>query len=160
MSSSAGRHGLLSAVALLLGTVAAGVVGVLVLVDGPTEVAMPPAADHPACTAAAEHWPDELQGLTPRETEPSHPSIRAWGDPAVVARCGMPAMPPTEDQCVVVDEIGWVAEDLGGATRLTSFGRDPAIEVIVPGEQGPGPLLLPAFSDAVEQLPTNDYTCS
>ena len=61
---------------------------------------------------------------------------------------------------VVVDEVGWVAEDLGDGTRLTSFGHEPAIEVIVPQEQGPGPLLLPAFSEAVEELPTNGRECS
>lgn len=160
MSSSAGRHGLLPAIALLLGTVGAGVAGVLVLADGPVEVGMPPAADHPACVAAARHWPEELQGLVPRETEPSGPSIRAWGDPAIVARCGMPALGPTQDQCVVVDEIGWVAEELGDGTRLTTYGHDPAIEVIVPDEHGPGPLLLPAFSDAVEELPTNGRECA
>ena len=121
---------------------------------------MPPAADSPSCAAAAEHWPDQLGDLEARETDPSAPAIRAWGDPAVVARCGMPAMPPTQEQCVVVDDIGWVAEELGDGVRLTSFGRDPAIEVIVPSEHGPGPLLLPAFASAVEELPTNDYECS
>lgn len=124
------------------------------------EVGIPPAADSPACTAAAERWPTDVSGLEPRETTPSSPAIKAWGDPAVVARCGMPAMPPTEEQCVVVNGIGWVAEDLGDGARLTTFGRDPAIEVIVPGEHGPGPLLLPAFSAAVKELPTNDYTCT
>lgn len=121
---------------------------------------MPPAGDSPGCAAAAEHWPERLSDLEARETDPSSPAIRAWGDPAVVARCGMPAMPPTEAQCVVVNDIGWVAEELGDGTRLTSFGRDPAIEVIVPDEHGPGPLLLPAFASAVEELPTNGYECS
>lgn len=127
---------------------------------GAVEVGVPGAAGSPACTAASEHWPQELSGQAPVETDPSDPAVRAWGDPAIVARCGVPAMPPTDEQCVVVDEIGWVAEDLGDGTRLTSFGHDPAIEVIVPQEQGPGPLLLPAFSEAVEELPTNGRECS
>ena len=59
-----------------------------------------------------------------------------------------------------MDEIGWVAEELGDGTRLTTYGHDPAIEVIVPDEHGPGPLLLPAFSDAVEELPTNGRECA
>lgn len=121
---------------------------------------LPEGADSAACSRAAEHWPTALADLEVRETDPSSPAIRAYGDPAVVARCGVPAMPPTEDQCVVVDDIGWVAEELGDGTRLTSFGRDPAIEVIVPQDHGPGPLLLPAFSDAVKQLPTNGLACS
>lgn len=127
---------------------------------GAVEVGVPDAADSPPCVAAAEHWPDRLGDLEVRETDPSATGVRAWGDPAVVARCGMPAMPPTEEQCVVVDDIGWVAEELGDGTRLTTFGYDPAIEVIVPEAHGPGPLLLPAFADAVAQLPTNGRTCS
>lgn len=128
--------------------------------SGAVEVGVPQHADGAACTAAAKHWPDELGDLEPRETDPSSPAVRAWGDPAVVARCGQPPVAPTEDACVVVDDIGWVAEELDGGTRLTSFGHDPAIEVIVPEEQGPGPLLLPAFADAVEQLPTNGLECT
>lgn len=160
MTSSPRRHeGLVPATLLLLAVVGAGVLGTAVT-GRPAEVGIPLRADDPACAAASTHWPDEVDGETTRETDPSDPAVRAWGDPAVVARCGVPAMPPTQDQCVVVDEIGWVAEDLGDGTRLTSFGHDPAIEVIVPQVHGPGPLLLPAFSDAVRELPTNGRECS
>lgn len=124
------------------------------------EVGLPGDADHEACVAASEHWPDEVKELSRTETDPSDPAVAAWGDPAVIARCGMPPLGPTENQCVVVDGVDWVAEDLDDGTRLTSFGRDPAIEVIVPEEHGPAPLLLPAFSDAVKELPRNDYACS
>lgn len=127
---------------------------------GPVEVAIPAEAESPACQGASEHWPDEVGGLAPAETDPTDPTVAAWGDPAVIARCGMPALGPTENQCVVVNGIDWVAEDLGDGTRLTTFGRTPAIEVLVPEDHGPGPLLLPAFSEAAKQLPTNDYSCS
>lgn len=124
------------------------------------DVGIPQAADSAECAAASTHWPSTLSGEEGRETDPSDPAVRAWGDPAIVARCGLPGLPPTEEQCIVVDDIGWVAEDLGDGTRLTSFGHDPAIEVIVPKDQGPGPLLMPAFSDAVKELPTNGLECS
>ena len=125
------------------------------------EVALPDDADHEACAAASKQWPEEVKGsLEPTDTDPEDPAVAAWGDPAVIARCGMPELGPTEDQCIVVDDVDWVAEDIEGGTRLTSFGRDPAIEVIVPEEHDPAPLLLPAFSDAVEELPRNDYSCS
>nr|WP_246297260.1 DUF3515 family protein [Janibacter cremeus] len=127
---------------------------------GPVQVAIPVQAEGAACAAASEHWPDEIAGEAPRETDPSDPTVIAWGDPAVIARCGMPALGPTENQCIVVDGIDWVAEDLGDGTKLTTFGREPAIEVLVPDEHGPAPLLLPAFSGAAKQLPTNDYACS
>lgn len=124
------------------------------------EVAIPPAADHEACVAASAQWPDEVKGQGEDETDPSDPAVAAWGEPPIIARCGMPPVGPTEDECVVVDGIDWVAEDLDDGTRLTTFGRDPAIEVIVPQEHDPAPLLLPAFSDAATQLPRTDYACS
>lgn len=124
------------------------------------EVGIPDEADHEACAAASEHWPEEVTDETPTETDPSDPAVGAWGDPAIIARCGMPALGPTEEQCVVVDGIDWVAEELDDGTRLTTFGRDPAIEVIVPEEHGPGPLVLPAFGDAAEELPRNEHRCS
>ncbi len=124
------------------------------------EVAIPPEADHEACVAASERWPDEVKGQSGGETDPSDPAVATWGEPPIVARCGMPPLGPTEDECVVVDGIDWVAEDLDDGTRLTTFGRDPAIEVIVPQEHDPAPLILPAFSDAATQLPRTDYACS
>lgn len=128
---------------------------------GTVEVGVPDEANHEACSTAGEQWPDEVgDGLEPVGTDPEDPAVAAWGEPAVIARCGMPPLGPTEDQCIVVDDVDWVAEELDDGTRLTTFGRDPAIEVIVPEEHGPAPLLLPAFSDAVEELPTNDYRCS
>lgn len=160
MSSSPRRHeGLVPATLLLLGVVGAGVLGTA-LIGRSVEVGIPLRAGDPACTAASGHWPEEVDGEASRVTEPSAAAVRAWGDPAIVARCGVPAMPPTQDQCVVIDGIGWVAEDLGDGARLTTYGHDPAIEVIVPQEQGPGPLLLPAFSDAVRELPSNGRECS
>lgn len=159
LSSPRRREGLLPAAVLLLGVVVAGVLGT-VLMRGPVEVAIPLQADDPACAAASEHWPEEVDGLARTPTEPSDPTVAAWGDPAVIARCGMPALGPTENQCIVVNGIDWVAEDLGDGTRLTTFGRSPAIEVLVPEEHDPAPLVLPAFGEAAEQLPTNDYACS
>lgn len=125
------------------------------------EVGIPEDADHESCVAASERWPDEVKGeLEPTGTDPEDPAAAAWGDPAVIARCGMPPPGPTENQCIVVDGVDWVAEELDDGTRLTTFGRDPAIEVIVPEQHEPAPLLLPAFSDAAKELPRNDYACS
>ena len=158
ISSPGARTGLVPAVGLLLATVVVGVAALLL--TGPVEVAIPVDAGNPACHAAADHWPEDLAGEGRTGTEPDAPTVAAWGDPAVIARCGMPPLGPTENQCIAVDDIDWVAEDLGDGTRLTTFGRDPAIEVLVPDERGPAPLLLPAFAEAAAELPTNDYACS
>ncbi len=83
----------------------------------------------------------------------------AWGNPAVIARCGVPALAPTATPCIEVDGIGWIPQDLSDGTRLTTFGTDPALEVLVPAAHGPAPLLLPAFDAAAMALPRNGLEC-
>lgn len=124
------------------------------------EVSVPDAGSSEACAAAATHWPDTLSGEPTVETDPEDPAVHAWGDPAIIARCGVPAMAPTTEQCVVVDDVDWVAEELDDGTRLTTFGRDPAIEVLVPDDYAPAPLLLPRLAEAARSLPKNDLACS
>lgn len=86
------------------------------------------------------------------------PGAAAWGDPAVIARCGVPAQPPSID-CIEVDGVGWIPQALSDGTRFTSFGTDPAIEVLVPSDYAPEPLLLPAFGAAARELPPNGHAC-
>ena len=84
----------------------------------------------------------------------------AFGDPAIIARCGAAALAPTTEDCIEGDGMGWVAQPLSDGTRFTTFGRDPAVEVLVPRAYAPEPLLLPAFTEAAEQLPTNSLACT
>jgi hypothetical protein len=84
---------------------------------------------------------------------------RAWGDPAVIATCGWPPLAPTTQECLDVDGVYWVVERLSDGVRFTTFGRDPAIEVLVPHAYAPEPLLLPAFAPAVRALPENGRAC-
>lgn len=143
--------------------VVVGAVVIMLVLSGcssAVDVRLPGAAGSAACGAAGAQWPVEVGGLATVETDPSDPAVHAWGEPAVVARCGVPALGPTTDDCVVVDGVDWVAEDLDDGTRLTTFGRDPAIEVLVPDAHGPAPLLLPAFAEAAAELPRNDLACT
>ncbi len=127
---------------------------------GGVEVALPEQADDPACREVAKHWPEAVSDAEVVETDPADPAVQAWGDPAIIARCGMPALGPTTKQCIRVEGVDWVADELSDGVRLTTYGRDPALEVIVPTSYGPGPLLMPAFTDAAKELPTNGRTCS
>lgn len=94
-----------------------------------------------------------------RDTTPDSRSVAAWGDPAVVARCGVGAPGPTDVECVEVDGVGWIPESLSDGIRFTTFGTEPAIEVLVPATYSPEPLLLPAFSAAAKALPRNGLLC-
>jgi len=121
------------------------------------EVTVPGGAGAPACRDAA--WPATVGGLERRATSPAGPAVAAWGDPPLVARCGVAAIGPTDVECVEVDGQGWVPEPLSDGTRLVSFGTDPAVEVLVPSSFGPAPLVLPAFTPVAAALPRNGLVC-
>ena len=122
------------------------------------EVALAPQASAPVCASAA--WPAEVSGHARVDTQPQAPSVAAWGDPAIIARCGLEPLGPTTQECVTVDGVDWVVRRLTDGSAATTFGRDPAIEVLAPGDYGPVPLLLPAFTPVASALPENGRRCS
>ncbi len=123
-------------------------------------VTLPPQASDPACTAAAAAWPADVSGRAVVATDPSAPAVRAWGDPAIVARCGVATPGPSTDDCLTVDDVDWVATPLSDGTRFVTYGRGPAIEVLVPKGPAPEGSLLPAFSAAARALPATGRHCS
>lgn len=123
------------------------------------QVAPAPQAGDPACARAAGLWPDTVGGAPRVETRGGDATTVAWGDPAVVARCGVPSPAPTTDPCVSADGVDWLARELTDGVALTTYGRSPAIEVLVPAEHGPAPLLAPAFTEAAKALPTTGRAC-
>ncbi len=54
---------------------------------------------------------------------------------------------------------GWIPQALSDGTRFTSFGTDPAVEVLVPKTYAPEPLLLPVFAPVAKALPGNGLAC-
>ncbi|TPG16365.1 DUF3515 family protein [Pedococcus bigeumensis] len=115
-----------------------------------------------ACEPATAHWPAKVGAQTLRDISANGGAVsdaRAWGDPAVIATCGWPAPGPTDKECLDVDGAYWVVEPLSDGVKFTTFGREPAIQVLVPDAYKPEPLLLPAFGAAAKALPTNGRTC-
>jgi hypothetical protein len=123
------------------------------------EVTDPAEAGSAACRSAAAHWPDTVGGQSLRPTSSSSDAVRAWGDPAIIARCGLTPIGPTTDQCLDVSGVDWVAHQLTDGVRFTTYGRSPAIEVLVPSAYQPEPLLLPAFGAAASAIPQGERRC-
>lgn len=118
-------------------------------------------SDSVACQAVAQHWPQTVGPYEPRVTAVQSAGVAAWGDPPIVARCGKEPPGPTTDPCIDVDGVHWVATVLDdGGTMLTTYGRDPAIEVLVPAGYDAPPLLLPPFGEAAEQVPQTLGKCT
>lgn len=118
-------------------------------------------SDSIACQAVAEHWPATVGPYEPRVTAVQSAGVAAWGDPPIVARCGKQPLGPTTDPCIDVSGVDWVATELDdGGTMFTTYGRTPAIEVLVPAAYDAHPMLLPPFGEAAAQIPQTLGACS
>ena len=60
---------------------------------------------------------------------------------------------PTTDQCVSVDGVDWVVRDEAENWRLTTYGRDPAVEVLFTKTGTSSDTVMTALGSAVEQIP-------
>ncbi|MBO1756181.1 DUF3515 family protein [Allobranchiibius sp. CTAmp26] len=115
-------------------------------------------AASPACTRAAANWPKTVAQQKTRQTSAKSNTVRAWGDPAIIARCGVSSPGPTTDECFDVDGIDWVGHQLSDGFRFVTYGRSPAIEVLIPKKyEGWG---VAAFTAAARTIPQSTHRCS
>lgn len=126
--------------------------------SGPVAVQAADDGGSEACAEVVRLLPSTLAG-EPRRDTTGGPGTAAWGDPAILLRCGEEAVAASAQPCVGVPssdgEVDWVvlASDSSGSIVRT-FGRDPAVEVEVPGVYGPAPVsVLPDLSEAVSVVP-------
>ena len=100
----------------------------------------PPHAHVVGCERLHRQLPDSVDGRDRRDTSPSSSLTAAWGDPAVVLRCGVarPAGLTPTTELIVVDDVAWfLAKQPAGrrhpAYVFTSTGSKTYVEVRVPG---------------------------
>ena len=113
---------------------------VLVSACGPSPARRvdPPTGPDRGCQRLHGALPDSVDGRDRRETTPSSTRTAAWGEPAVVLRCGVPR--PTgltaTSELIVVDGVAWFLAEQGSASRaayvFTSTGHSAYVEVRVP----------------------------
>lgn len=136
----------------------------------PVPVPVAPYAADPDCATVVLALPDGLAGL-PRLETGSQATV-AWGDRTapVVLRCGVEPPPPTTDPCVTIADatasVDWLATPTGegaeGRWTFTTYGREPAVEVVLPssGQDAAtvGQEVLLALGPAVARVPA-DRAC-
>ncbi|MBO9569310.1 MAG: DUF3515 family protein [Cellulomonas iranensis] len=96
-------------------------------------------ATDPVCAAVVLATPDSLgEGLDRVATDAQ--ATTAWGEPrdAVVLRCGVEPLGPTTERCESVTTpngptIDWVIVEDDGDWTFTTYGREPAVQLLVPG---------------------------
>lgn len=79
----------------------------------------------------------------------------AWGNPAaILLRCGVPVPGPSTLPCATVKGVDWLrdASDAPNYVFIT-YGRDPAVEVVVDSTRASGTDALIALSNAVGSIP-------
>lgn len=110
-------------------------------------------ANNPACAPMMVALPDSLAGSKRRTT--SSQATAAWGDPAlVVLRCGVKVLGPTTDKCVTVNGVDWVLRQENTTWTITSYGRNPATELVLEENTIPSDTVLTEISAAVSKIPS------
>ena len=105
------------------------------------------------CTTLLGTLPTALGTLAPRVVHPTPDSlfVVAWGDPAVVLRCGVarPAslVPSSSALLVITDGVAFLPEQAKDETVFTAIDRAAYVEVTVPKSYPQPPLA--ALADAI-----------
>ena len=127
----------------------------ILLVGCTAAVPLQPAADanNPACADVIVHLPATVADQAERETNAQ--ATGAWGDPAaVLLHCGVPVPGPTTTPCLNVNGIDWLEDDSEAPTyRYTTYGRDPAVELVIDSEIVSGSTVLVDLANAVSSIP-------
>ncbi len=117
-------------------------------------VALQPAdaANDPACAEVMVRLPDVVAGLDRRSTNAQ--STAAWGTPAaVILRCGLPDTGPSVLPCFTVDDVDWLRDDASDPNfTFATYGRNPAVEVLIDSTAVSGTTVLSDLSTAVGAL--------
>ncbi|WP_349827559.1 DUF3515 family protein [Brevibacterium litoralis] len=133
--------------------VAGGLLALSGCTGGMVQIEAAPNARAPECAPVMLSLPEEIEGQSARDT--SAQATEAWGDPSIaVLRCGMEPPAPTTDPCVTVNGVDWIstaAED--DHWKFVTYGREPAVEVIVDPTAVGGQNILAEISPAVASLP-------
>ncbi|WP_038463153.1 DUF3515 family protein [Arthrobacter sp. PAMC 25486] len=111
-------------------------------------------ANNPACAPMMVALPDSLADAKRRTT--SSQATAAWGDPSVaVLRCGVTVPPPTTDKCVTINGVDWVTKENDDSWTFTTYGRDPATELILSTNKIPSDTALTEISAAASKIPAS-----
>lgn len=114
-------------------------------------------ADNPDCAYVTVALPQTVADLPKRDTDAQ--ATGAWGSPAsILLRCGVEVPGPTTLECTTVNGVDWIIDDSDAPNyRFTTYGRDPAIEVIVDSDVVHGSTALVDLEPAVSNVPEKPF---
>ena len=123
-------------------------------------------SEREACESLVDTLPDQVSDQPSQETS-GNPLGAAWGDPAIVLRCGV-GTPKGYDKfagCQTVDGLDWFVptatiEDQDADVVMTTIGRKPAVEVMVPATYRPPAAVMVDVSRAIKEHTKVTRRCS
>ncbi|PPH38330.1 DUF3515 domain-containing protein [Rathayibacter sp. AY1E3] len=130
---------------------------VLLLSGCSASVALEPAPDATStgCAEVSVRLPDVVAEQPERETNAQ--GTAAWGTPAaVILHCGVEVPGPTTDLCVNVSGVDWIIDETQkdeDIYTLTTYGRDPAVEITVDQSRASGSSAALDLANAVSYVP-------
>ena len=133
-------------------TVAAAAAGLALTSCSPV-VDVTPAKDaaNAACAPMMLALPDAIGDAKLRKTNAQ--ATAAWGDPSqVILRCGVNVPGPTTDRCVSVNDVDWVIKEGDPVWTLTTFGREPATEILMDPDKISSATVLADLSPAAQKI--------
>jgi len=112
-----------------------------------------PEANSVACAEISVRLPQTIGELDRRSTNAQ--ATAAWGEPtAVIYRCGLPDLGPSDLPCFDVDGVDWLLDESDAPQYVfTTYGRTPTTEVIVDITYIAGADAVRAISGAVAATP-------
>ena len=136
-----------------LALVAAAAAAALALTSCSPVVDVTPAKDaaNAACAPMMLALPDAIGDAKLRKTNAQ--ATAAWGDPSpVILRCGVNVPGPTTDRCVSVNGVDWVIKEGNPVWTLTTFGREPATEILMDPDKISSATVLADLSTAAQKI--------
>ena len=77
-----------------------------------------------------------------------------------ILRCGVQSPGASTDHCETVNGIDWIVQSLSDGEDFTTFGRTPAVQVLVPSHYAPEEFALTGLSPAIAAIPQGADRCS
>ncbi|MPZ60112.1 MAG: DUF3515 family protein [Propionibacteriales bacterium] len=123
-------------------------------VDAPDGVSAP-------CADLLDALPERVEGQDRRDVDPPEASAAAWGDPAIVLRCGVPRPEGLRrtSACYEVNQVGWFEQSGDSGHRFTTIGRASYVEVFVPYDYQPAAGVLVDVAAAVKAAVPEERPC-
>jgi hypothetical protein len=127
------------------------VLGLVVVACGKEPVTIPTlrlsADDQAVCQRVVNALPDQVSDLSRRKTQPAEALGAAWGDPAIVAQCGVP-LPSgfhRTSECQTANGVGWYLpddqfSDESSDIVISTAGYRPILQVTIPAKYRPNGL--------------------